>query len=110
MSDESDDDPGLEDSPLLQKFDRALRAAGAPGIGIRVSITRKGQWFQPKDETDKYWVKWLCWAVVDKDGDDLTEPEFEVLDGDLDEKRFRANVARVFSSYECTFDNEINVA
>jgi len=85
----------------------ALQSSKGSAIGLRVSVTQAGEWYKPADETDRYWVKWLCWSVVGPDGDDLTKPEFAVVHGDFDQADFAKHLREVFPDWECTVDNEI---
>jgi hypothetical protein len=99
--------PTLEDSPLLQAMSNALETSGVAAIGLRVSVTQRGEWYEPAGETDRHWVKWLSWSVVGPDGGDVTEPVLAVVHGDFDEQDFAEHLRTVFPNRKCTVDNDI---
>jgi hypothetical protein len=94
---------------LLQAISKALENSPGTAIGLRVSVTRTGEWYEPEDETDRYWVKWLCWSIVGPDGEDLTEPAYAVVHGDFDQADFAEHLQIVFPGWQCTVDNAITV-
>ena len=101
------DRPSVDESPLLQAMQAALKNAGQLACGLRVSITRNGEWDQPKGETDQYWVKWLSWSVTAADGMDVTEPELAMVHGDFDQADFAEHLRELFPEWKCIVDNEI---
>jgi len=99
--------PAIDKSRLLQSISQALTEHSKKAIGIRISITPTGEWYQPRSGGSRRWVKWLCWSLVSKNGRDLTKPVLAVVHGDLDQDEFIRHVREIFPTYECTLDNEI---
>ena len=65
--------PSINNSSLLRSINQALTEHSKNAVGIRISITPAGEWYKPKGEDSRYWVKWLCWSLVSESGSDLTE-------------------------------------
>ncbi len=97
----------VNDSPLLRNIQTRLERMGKRAAGVRVSITRRGEWFQPQGDESQYWVKWLCWNILSRNGKELTKPEFAVVHGDLSQTALRKHLQAVFPDRECIVDNDI---
>jgi len=99
--------PEINNSPLLRSISQALTEHSKNAVGIRISITPAGEWYKPKGEDSRYWVKWLCWSLVSESGSDLTKPLLAVVHGDLDQDELIRHLREIFPTYECALDNEI---
>ena len=97
----------IDKSQLLSRISEAVTEHSEQAVGIRISITPAGEWYQPKSEDSRYWVKWLCWSLVSKNGRDITEPVLAVVHGDLDQEEFIRHLSESFPTCECSIDNEI---
>ena len=100
--------PEINNSSLLRSISQALTEHSKNAVGIRISITPAGEWYKPKGEDSRYWVKWLCWSLVSESGGDLTKPLLAVVHGDLDQDELIRHVREIFPAYECALDNEID--
>ena len=99
--------PAINNSSLLRSISQALAEHSKNAVGVRISITPAGEWYKPKGEDSRYWVKWLCWSLVSEGGSDLTEPLLAVAHGDLDQDELIRHMREIFPTYECVLDNEI---
>jgi len=60
--------PAINNSSLLRSISQALTEHSKDTVGIRISITPAGEWYKPKGEDSRYWVKRLCWSLVSESG------------------------------------------
>lgn len=97
----------IEDSPLLKKISNAIAKFGNKADGIWISISKEGENFQPKNEDIHYWVKWLSWSLINKEQEELFEPNLVIVHGDLTEKQISNDLSNHFNQYKITIDNEI---
>jgi len=100
------DKPSFEASPLLQRIREALNA-NAPFKGkLRVSVADKPRW-EKSSSGDEVLVRWACWNL-EVNGNDLTEPVFEVLSKDVTRERLASELPGFFPDIEVEVDDSID--
>ena len=99
--------PSFESSPLLQRIREALNA-NAPFKGkLRVSVADETKWEKSRSG-DEVLVRWACWNL-EVNGNEVTEPMFEVLSKDVTRERLAIELPGFFPGIEVEVDNAIDV-
>ena len=97
------------DSPMRQDIEAAIAARGKRATALRISITAEGEWFVPASETESYWVKWVRWRLLSKNGHNVTRPVFCVVHGDLSQETLLRSAQIWFPGLTCAVDNDIQL-
>lgn len=99
--------PSYETSPLLRRIRAAINKR-APFHGkLRVSIADEPKWEKSKSG-DEVLVRWACWNL-EEGGNDITQPEFEVLSKEITRERLANELPALFPDLDVVVDNEIDV-
>ena len=101
------DQASIQRVPLFAEIDAALNRRDCTGLVVRVSLSSAGEWYKPRDEPDRVWVKWLCWTLEETDGVYVTEPAHHVLHGDLDQGKFTTHITETFCDVSIVVDNDM---
>ncbi len=80
----------------------------APFTGkLRVSVADEPKW-EKSGSGDEVLVRWACWNL-EKEGNEVTPPEFEVLSKDVTRERLAKELPALFPELEVEVDNAIDV-
>lgn len=98
----------FESSPFLQSVQGKLgELSGHEGVRLRVSVARQPVWEKTSDG-DEVLVRWACWTV-EKHGEELTEPEFEVLSDKVTQEQLSRELPVFFPDIEIVVDDDIEI-
>jgi len=64
--------------------------------GIRASISENARWHTPKKDNNKYWIKKICWDLINIHHRGLSQPDFCFVHGGLDEKDLEKALSKAF--------------
>ena len=99
--------PFFEASPLLQRIREALNAH-APFEGtLRVSVANEPKW-EKSSSGGEVLVRWACWNL-EVNGNEVTEPVFEVLSKDVTRERLARELPEFFPEIKVEVDDAIEV-
>jgi hypothetical protein len=103
----SNSTPSFETSPLLQRMRDAINKH-APFTGkLHVSVADEPKW-EKSGSGDEVLVRWACWNL-EEGGNEVTQPEFEVLSKDVTRERLANELPTLFPELEVDVDNAIDV-
>ena len=101
------DQASIQHVPLFAEIDAALSRLDCTGLVLRVSLSPEGEWYKPRDEPDRAWIKWLCWTLEEADGIYVTEPAHHVLHGNLNQATFTKHITETFCDVCVVVDNDM---
>lgn len=52
-------------------------------------------------------VKYLCWNIIDENGDDITDPVLAIVHAELEEQTITNDLTNLFPNRKFIVDNEI---
>lgn len=93
----------------MRDIEIALQGFDVEGLCLRVSVAEQVSIEHMSDDLNPVVVRWMCWGF-ERDGVELTEPQFEVLSKDVTAERLRKELPCQFhSSLTIVVDNDIEV-
>ncbi|RAU81945.1 hypothetical protein [Pontibacter arcticus] len=97
----------VSESPLLLKIQEALHDLQEKQKGVQVSIIKEPIEQEDEKTGNTFLVKWLCWNIIDENGNELTEPKLEIVHKDLNEEVILFDLQKFFPEHQVIVDNEI---
>lgn len=96
-------------SPLVRDMLRALQELRVEDVCLRVSVADQVSIEQMAEDEHPLFVRWMCWGF-ERDGVELTEPQFEVLGREVTAERLRQELPGFFDDdLEIVVDNDIEM-
>lgn len=98
----------FESSPFLRGVQEKLsELSGHESLRLRVSGASEPVW-EKTDDGDEVLVRWACWTI-EKNGEELSEPKFEVLSDKVDQEQLSRELPVFFPSIEIVVDDDIGI-
>jgi hypothetical protein len=96
----------ISSSPLLSKIDKALAELGEESNGIRISISKDTTEVK-RSQGGTATVRYLCWNIIDQNGNDITDPVLAIVHAELEEQTIIKDLNNLFPDRKYIVDNEI---
>jgi len=94
------------ENPFTDELKAKLRQFGSERGTVVFSISKEPV-EEVFDDGERLTVRWICWSINNKEGLEVSKPEFSMVHPDLTLEILRSDIGEEYDGWRITYDHNV---